>query len=38
VAEVSEDPAVKSAREQYERAREAQRTLIAPATQREVAR
>jgi 3D-(3,5/4)-trihydroxycyclohexane-1,2-dione acylhydrolase (decyclizing) len=38
VAEVSDDPAVQAAREQYERARESQRALIAPATQREVAR
>ncbi len=34
VAEVSDDPAVQAAREQYERAREAQRTLIAPAVGR----
>jgi 3D-(3,5/4)-trihydroxycyclohexane-1,2-dione acylhydrolase (decyclizing) len=38
VAEVSDDPAVQAAREEYERARSAQRTLIAPAVSREVAR
>ncbi len=38
VAEVSDDPGVQAAREQYERAREAQRHYLAPATQREVAR
>src|SRR5262245_24472075 len=38
VAEVSDDPGVRAAREQYERAREAQRALISPAVTREVAR
>jgi 3D-(3,5/4)-trihydroxycyclohexane-1,2-dione acylhydrolase (decyclizing) len=38
VAEVSDDPAVRAAREEYERARSAQRPLIAPAVEREVAR
>jgi 3D-(3,5/4)-trihydroxycyclohexane-1,2-dione acylhydrolase (decyclizing) len=38
VAEVSDDPAVQAAREQYEQARSAQRTYLAPAVEREVAR
>jgi 3D-(3,5/4)-trihydroxycyclohexane-1,2-dione acylhydrolase (decyclizing) len=38
VAEVSDDPAVQAARAEYEHAREAQRALIAPAVEREVAR
>jgi 3D-(3,5/4)-trihydroxycyclohexane-1,2-dione acylhydrolase (decyclizing) len=40
VAEVSDDAAVRAARERYERAREAQRSHLAPATapEREVAR
>jgi len=38
VAEVSDDPGVQAAREQYERARAAQRSLISPAVAREVAR
>jgi 3D-(3,5/4)-trihydroxycyclohexane-1,2-dione acylhydrolase (decyclizing) len=38
VAEVSDDPGVQAAREEFERARSAQRPLIAPAVSREVAR
>ncbi len=38
VAEVSEDAGVQAARAEYEGAREAQRTYLAPASEREVAR